>query len=232
MRELLDRINRGDIGPDDVHEELDSIAKEKARNALDSGKVKSDRLTPYLDKEREKLLKNEQVLSSEAYSHAGQGRNPSSFPTSAGAALKFGLGHGALNYGAAKLVGAPMSVSHALLHPVLPSATALSTIFDAGSLATNPLHDPEYKMGRRGYFSSFKEGLKGDINSFDNKQKEIREKYGLLGLPLQTLHGIMHPVTGISYGLSGLKDAILGKEGSHIASRAETAIDRALYSEG
>ena len=87
------------------------------------------------------------------------------------------------------------------LTPNLPGA-ALSQLF---TLA-RPFSDPKYKRGERGYLSSWWEGQKGDAERLGHKSEQAAQRYGVSGIPLQMLHGLLNPVSGLLYGGKAVKD--------------------------
>ncbi len=69
-----------------------------------------------------------------------------------------------------------------------------------------PFSDPKYKRGERGYASSWWEGQKGDAERLGQKAREATQRYGVSGIPLQALHGLLNPVSSLLYGGGAVKD--------------------------
>lgn len=109
-------------------------------------------------------------------------------------------------------------------HSVIPAALAAMSL----NHLISPLSDPLYHSGRRGYWSSVGEGISGAADTLKERGQEARQRYGLAGIPLQMMHGILNPVAGVTYAGRSLRDMMQGKEGSDLSLRAESVIHAAL----
>jgi len=105
----------------------------------------------------------------------------------------------------------------------LPTA-AISSV----ASALRPIGDPLYRAGKRSYFKSLHEGVMGEAQNLTRAGEEARKRYGLLGVPLQALHGVMNPIASIYSGGQAVHDLLMGKKGEDMSLRAEVSISRAL----
>ena len=81
------------------------------------------------------------------------------------------------------------------------------------------MNDPLYHNGQRGYLKSVAKGYEGQLDSMQAREKETREKYGPLGLPVQALHGVMNPISSIGYAARAGKNFVMGKQSSELLAR-------------
>ncbi len=91
-----------------------------------------------------------------------------------------------------------------------------------------PMSDPLYRQGRRGYLESVSEGIGGSADALAERGREARGRYGVGGIPVQMVHGILNPVASLAYGGRSLHNLMRSKEGSDLAMSAEQSIRDAL----
>ena len=121
----------------------------------------------------------------------------------------------------------PPTVGEAAKASFGPGMLPITGAFELANLAMNPMADPKYQRGERSYMQSAKEGWKGTQERFGKSQEDVRNKYGLLGLPVQALHGILNPITGLAYAGTGIYDKLTGKEGGELITQADMLVDKA-----
>lgn len=109
-----------------------------------------------------------------------------------------------------------------------PGAIIPTAAFETARIAMNPLSDPLYRRGQRSYLKSVGEGFRGQMDNMEEREKEVSDKYGLAGLPMQAFHGILNPITSLGYAGRSAKNFLLGKQGEALVTVAESAISKAL----
>lgn len=133
-----------------------------------------------------------------------------------------------LSKGLSKVTGAaPMSLGEAGRWAFGPIGLPWAVGGDLLSMATSPLSNPAYQAGHVGYLGALGPGIENEIRNISRSSREAREKYGLLGLPVQALHGIWNPVTSSLYALKNIRESLFDKAGS-VAAKAESVVARAL----
>ena len=143
-----------------------------------------------------------------------------------------------ISLAAALGVGAPWALSKAVGNPITlgrsaylgfgPVAMPIMGLQDTLQTVAGPLVDPYYQAGERGYLESLGKGISRNIEQVSKAESELKEKYGLLGLPIQMAHGVMNPVTSTLYLGRSLKDWLMGPEGQNAAMSASDAVQRSL----
>ena len=121
--------------------------------------------------------------------------------------------------------GSPLTVSGMIGTLFSPSALPLTAV---GDVVTAPFFDPAYELGEKGYLDSLASGISTRADRIGELGRNVRKRYGVFGVPLQALHGILNPVSGSLYGLRSMHDYFFGKAGEVLATRAEAVIDKAL----
>lgn len=94
--------------------------------------------------------------------------------------------------------------------------------------ARAPLSDPLYRQGKRSYGKSFIEGIGGSADAMGQAGREARDRYGVAGIPIQMLHGVLNPLSSLVYGGRSARDLLRSKQGSDLALAAERSIQDAL----
>ncbi len=109
------------------------------------------------------------------------------------------------------------------LTPSLPGV-AIGGLFSL----TSPLNDPKYRSGDRSYLNSWWQGQKHQADQLGERGRQARENYGIAGVPVQALHGLLNPVSSLLYGGRAVRDYFSGKQASLRIARAETSVRRTL----
>lgn len=123
-----------------------------------------------------------------------------------------------------RLSGRPVSMVEATRTGLSPAQIPMNALFD---VATAPLSDPQYQSGKRNYFSAINHGLVAKARGIGDAGKDVHERYGALGYPIQAFHGITNPVSSTLYGIGEAGKYLLGKESAELVKRAERAIEKA-----
>ena len=111
----------------------------------------------------------------------------------------------ALNFLQNKPVSLLGSIGQAFSPAMLPANAV-------GDVLTAPFFDPEYQLGDKGYLNSLASGISERANRIGEMGRQVRNRYGVLGIPLQALHGMLNPVSGSLYGLRSLHNYLFDKE--------------------
>ena len=122
----------------------------------------------------------------------------------------------------------PMSIGKSFKLNFGPAFMPASAIFEGLGFAMNPLEDPQYQRGERGYLSSAWKGMQASAERFGERGAEARRRYGLAGIPVQVLHGIMSPLSALGYLGGTVKDMFVGDQAPAYANKAASAVASAL----
>lgn len=113
------------------------------------------------------------------------------------------------------VLGTPaMTAGEALAFGLGPGALPAITAGNVASWALGPLQDPAYQSGERGYLGSILPSIGAQVGAMRKANYEASKRYGAGAIPVQALHGVLNPLTGVAYGLSSLGQTLLGKSGS------------------
>lgn len=206
---------------------LEEVASQITRRAINEGHVRPEEADAFKGE-----VTNE--LHNRQYRASVNTGSPGSYPSAAAQLAVGTAGTVGLNRLFHRFSATPppkMSWGEAAKSTISPAFLPMAGAFEALNLATAPKRDPLFQSGQRSYLSSLSEGIGGAVENFGKTQEDIRNRYGLLGMPLQALGGITSPITGLAYAGKSLKDSLLGKEGADVVKRAESAIHRALQCE-
>jgi hypothetical protein len=214
------------LATDVVEETADQIT----RRAMAAGYIGHQDKDQFREAVRQKLRSQHKSMEGAEY----QGTRPVGAPVSPfELGLTGGLG-AALPYGFNRLGRAlggktpPVSLARSAVQSFGPTFLPITAAFEGIQLGLNPLSDPRYKRGDIGYVKSLGEGVKGSIDTLAERGRQARKKYGLLGVPVQALHGILNPITSTAYLARSLKDSLMGKASEDAALNADNAITAAL----
>ena len=94
--------------------------------------------------------------------------------------------------------------------------------------ALQPLGDPLYRRGDRGYIKSIGESLKAESSELARKGQEVRRKYGLMGVPIQLFHGVTHPLASLLMGGQAVGNLLSTKQGEDMVLHASEKVAEAL----
>lgn len=101
-------------------------------------------------------------------------------------------------YLVSRIYGSPNPLRRSLAYSFGAPSVVGGTMMDVGRILLNPLTDPKYTKGQQGYLKSVGEGFNRGMDYLDAAGVETRNRYGVAGIPIQALHGILNPVTGLS----------------------------------
>lgn len=120
------------------------------------------------------------------------------------------------------------SVGQAITQTFGPDFVPINLAMNLGwDTLRGPLSDPLYHQGKRTYLKSVGEGMLGAAERMRGRSHEVRDRYGLAGIPVQMLHGLSSPVAGLTYAGQSLGRLLSTKEGSLLALKAEESVKRA-----
>lgn len=225
VADLYSATERGDVPASSVGSILDHLANEQTRWALAFGHITKEQVDTYKGSLLKRLQKHQAPLEASAYKRT----SGVMAPVSAADWAITGSAAVGVPYLISKLkrkaITPGQAVSAAVGREALPYTTLgeLVTI-----LGVNPLRDPLYQRGERKYWKSVGEGMSGQIEDVGRKSEELRKKYGLLGLPLQAVHGVLNPISSVAYAGRSLKDYLSGPQGPAQAKQAELRVSEAL----
>lgn len=130
-------------------------------------------------------------------------------------------------WGISRVLSGPTSVAGVAKSMFGPAALPFNSAFDVIGAATGPLSDPMYQSGQRGYLASIGPSFNRKLDELGDAQRETEQKYGVLGTPIQALHGLMNPLTSASYLVRGVGQNVMDKFGS-LGLEAEERIRASL----
>jgi hypothetical protein len=122
----------------------------------------------------------------------------------------------------------PMSWRESAKLSLGPASLPFSTLFEAGSLGAAPLGDPLYQRGERGYFGSLSEAAKSRMDQFERAGKNVRERYGVAGVPIQALQNAFNPLTGTAFAGKELYKSLSGPTAAELSMQAEQDLAKYL----
>jgi hypothetical protein len=126
------------------------------------------------------------------------------------------------------ILGTPaMTAGEALAFGLGPAAFPATVASNVASWALGPFQDPEYQKDRRGYFRSILPSIGAQVDAVRKANQESTRRYGVGAIPVQAFHGILNPLTSVTYGLSSLGQTLLGKSGS-LQEEARVRISESL----
>jgi hypothetical protein len=223
--DLYASADRGEIAPSAVRGVLDRLAGEQTRWALAFGHIQPAQVDDYRRNLLKHLRKHQKPLETKAYRRSVSVMAPVE-PIDWGVTGAAAVG---MPLAIARLKNKPMTLGQAAASAVGPKAVPYTAVAELVSiLGINPMRDPQYRRGTRGYFKSVGEGLAGQAEDFGRKSEELRNRYGALGLPLQALHGVLNPISGVTYAGKSFKDLLMGKQGALLAKSAEAQVVASL----
>ena len=225
VSDLHAAAERGDIPPSAVRGVIDRLANEQTRWALSFGHIVPEQVDAYRHSLLKHLRKHQKPLEAKAYRRNATVMapvDPVDWAVTGAAATGVPL---AISH----LKQKPMSFGQSVASAVGPKAVPYTALAELVSiLGINPMRDPLYRRGNRGYWKSVGEGLSGQAEDIGRKGEELRNRYGALGLPLQALHGVLNPISSAVYAGKSFKDLLMGKQGSLLAKTAEAQVLCAL----
>lgn len=225
VSDIYAAADRGDLPASAVSGIIEHLANEQTRWALAFGHITGEQTDAYRQNLLKRLRKHQAPIESAAYRRTVGVMAPVT-PAEWGVTGAAATG---VPYIVAALKQKPITIREAISSAAGPGAlpyTALGELVTV--LGINPLRDPLYQRKERGYWQSVREGMAGQIEDIGRKSEELRKRYGLLGLPLQAVHGVLNPISGIAYAGKGIKALLSGPEGPTRAKQAELRILEAL----
>lgn len=132
-----------------------------------------------------------------------------------------------LPWAISRAAGSPMSLGEAAKWSVTPKAFGAMAFNDILGAGLGAFDEPGYQSGRQGYLSAAGSAFGRQVKGIGQASREARERYGLLGVPLQVLHGIWNPLASTAYMLKNVKDTMLDKAGS-FALEAQEVMEQSL----
>ncbi len=127
----------------------------------------------------------------------------------------------------AGLSKAPLTLREAASWSVSPKFFGPAVLADTLTSGLGALSEPGYQSGRLNYLNAVRRAFNRKVKGVALASREARERYGLLGIPLQVLHGIWNPVSSMAYMLRSMKGEPFNKIGS-IALEAQEVVTRSL----
>lgn len=224
--EVAQAALRGEMPAMAIEPAVRQYAASKTMELVESGRLAPGMARQHYSQLLNSMQKDRGQLEDVAYRRGAGGELPVSLgdigtSVALGTGMTWGLNRvGRLFDKARKKKPSPaMGLKDAFKFTFSPKFIPVAAGIGLASSALNPLQDPKWQRGERGFFDSWKEGVRGSAEEFRRKGQEARQQYGLLGLPVQAFHVLTDPMAAGAAALG------VGKQAS---ARAQQAIRQAL----
>jgi hypothetical protein len=126
-----------------------------------------------------------------------------------------------------RATASPMSLGEAAKWSVTPKGTGAMIFNDILGTGLGAFNEPGYRSGQQGFLSATGSAFGRQVRGIGQASREARERYGLLGVPLQALHGIWNPLSSTAYMLKSMRDSVFDKAGA-AARDAQVAVRKSF----
>lgn len=225
--EIVGPVRKGQVEAGDIEEVLNRLANISSRSAVRRKLIPSSKSKLFNEHLHGYLKRYQNPLESEAYRATAEVAAPVE-PKDIAATAAFNTAFPMVISRIPKIGGDPVNFGGAVNMAVGPRGFLPMTVANSVFSGLRPLGDPQWQKGNRSYLKSFHENIKGQAHNLARKSEEARDRYGLAGVPLQAVHGVMNPIASLYHGGETLYNLLMGKKGEDMAVRAESAIHEAL----
>ena len=210
-------VEQGQLPASSLGPALDEYVSTKLLDEVNAKRLPREQALPIFDQIRAKQKAQQQELERTAYRNSATVYAPES---ALGTTSALALSATPVKLWS-HLFKSPLSWRQSITPTFTPAGLPLSLLFEAGMLGMDPLHDPLYQRGERGYAGSLVEAAKARMDKFEQAGKNTRERYGVAGAPIQAVQNLFNPVTGMAFAGKELYKALRGPKAEELAEQAE-----------